>query len=90
MEPIMTHSNLDLAHECGGVWRAGDDEPSLMCFTLTKLNAFAERIRAEKPDHRAVMRQTLDALEKFCKGETSGIPASQLVFTLRQALEGKQ
>lgn len=39
-------SNLDIAHECGGIWRAGDDEPSLMCFTLTKLDAFAERIRA--------------------------------------------
>ena len=40
-------SNLDIAHECGGIWRAGDDEPSLMCFTLFKLDAFADRIRAE-------------------------------------------
>lgn len=87
----MTTSNTDLARECGasGAWTSDFSKHSIV-FSMNQLDAFAERIRAEKPDHRAVMRQTLDALEKFCKGETSGIPASQLVFTLRQALEGKQ
>lgn len=85
----MTPSNTDLARECGAETHA-EWGMNTIRFKPPQLDAFAERIRAEKPDHRAVMRQTLDALEKFCKGETSGIPASQLVFTLRQALEGKQ
>lgn len=34
-----------------------------------------------------VMKQALEALEKFAKGESSGIPVTTLTNTLRQAIE---
>jgi hypothetical protein len=33
------------------------------------------------------MKQALEALEKFAKGESSGIPVTTLTNTLRQAIE---
>lgn len=75
-------TNLDLARECGAhtaptaiQTHAGEAVPMMVLFSDTRLDAFAERIRADEREHCAAIAEQMTAHSRKIRAALNGVVA---------------